>query len=168
MLDEQTCDVQMRMPVIDPDPIVVNNWKQKHEHRIESGTIPNPPPVAGIRLRLRLLEGFPATSPDQGDPDALAEDEQLLLEFSTLNYAGVAAVWEAKGKNICIYVTPGFSLAASPDQIDVLSRAVLDKQEKELLTRGPLATNELHRRRANRSVLQQRRYAIRQRVCPAQ
>src|SRR5690606_5268641 len=81
-------DVQLREPLTEITPVVLGNWMEVFEHRVDLEAIDPLPPVASLAMRMELRDGFPATTQQQGDPQALRAEDQLMLQFATASYAG--------------------------------------------------------------------------------
>lgn len=153
VLGDQVHDMQLRKPIEDPEPIVLGDWGEIHEHQIPRDSIPNLPPPSELFLRVAANDGFPTTTVIDGEPGRLSEQEQLLLSFRGTDFAGLGAYWESKVRTISVKVSPGFRLVSYPSDLFVLSNSEVDKAEKRLEKDKRDATKDYNRRVRKRSVL---------------
>lgn len=144
--------LQLSQPVVDEEPIVVDDWDRMHEEIIDLEAWPQVPPIAQLRGRLTTSSSFPTTRHKTGDPDDLQQEEQLLMPF-TRGAAGLAAYWKARRKQIEFSVAPCFDLRSAPDQINVLSKSSVIQAETALNKRLGSTEREGRKRVAQRAKL---------------
>jgi hypothetical protein len=151
--DQEVHNLQLRKPIEEESSVVLSNWEEVYEFELPVESIANLPPANDLMLRVITQEGFPATRVVHGQSDRLASGEQLLLSFSSVDYAGLGAYWEQKGKLLSVHVSPGFRLLSYPNDLFILSRSEVEKIEKRLARDKREAAKEYGRRVRKRAVL---------------